>query len=101
MPVDHIFLGHYRMALVKGGVQTPCAITMEENAAPVLYLNGLEYKEKVTDWMLKVTMFGTPIPEWEFRYMSDKARWAEKNAPDSPIANPWKRIDLRNMKPLF
>ncbi|HEX7856219.1 MAG TPA: hypothetical protein VF503_21290 [Sphingobium sp.] len=34
-----------------------------------------------------------PIDAAEYRYLADLQSWAEKNAPDSPQANPHRRID--------
>ncbi len=35
-----------------------------------------------------------PIDEAEYQYLTDMARWAERNCPDAPAAQPHRKIDL-------
>ena len=47
--------------------------------------------DKVWHWRLQ------EIDEGEYRYQCDAAAWARRHSPDEPIANPRKKVDLRNV----
>ena len=47
--------------------------------------------DKVWHWRIK------EIDEAEYRYQCDAAVWAKRFSPDEPIANPRKKVDLRNV----
>ena len=94
--------GFYRMSLVAGGVKVGIRIFHGPPKDPV---TGEELDRS---WRWQAECNGNPIKldrawpqagrdpidEAEYQYLTDMARWAERNAPDAPAANPHRKIDL-------
>ncbi len=41
---------------------------------------------------------GQPISEAEYQFLVAEAAWVRQHAPDEPVANPTKRVDLSQMR---
>ena len=44
---------------------------------------------------------GEPITEAEYRFRCADANWAKQHAPEEPIANPRRAVDLRALPPIM
>lgn len=51
--------------------------------------------------LLRISLFGIPIEEAEWRYLTARRLWAIEHAPDDPYASAKAPIDLDNLPPLF
>lgn len=100
--IDEPVPGYYRMRLRKGGMHVAVRIWHGPPNDPVTgeeldrswrfqaEING-RYAEIDRVWP---SCAGEPIDEAEARYLTERQRWGEENAPDSPQANPMKRVNL-------
>jgi hypothetical protein len=100
--VEHPAAGHYRMRLVKGG---PAVGVRVWHGPPHDPHTG---EEMDRSWRWQAEINGEPadigfvwpacgrepIPAAEYAYLTEMARWAQRNAPASPAANPRRKIDL-------
>lgn len=94
--------GYYRMRLRKGGMHVAVRIwygppldpetgeEMDRSWRFQAEING-RYDEIDRVWP---TCAGDPIDEAEARYLIERQRWGEANAPDSPQANPHRKVNL-------
>jgi hypothetical protein len=94
--------GYYRISLVRGGVKVGIRIWHGPPKDPV---TGEELDRS---WRWQAEANGVaidldrvwpaagrdPIDAAEYQYLTDHARWAERNCPDAPAANPHRKIDL-------
>lgn len=92
--------GWFRRRMAKGGVQVPARIWLfqeiDADTGELLSdelmqceVNG-EYRDPHDEW---TWLFGQPISEAEFSYLTERNRWAERYAPDEPAANPRQPVD--------
>ena len=51
--------------------------------------------------LLRISLFGIPIDESEWRYLTERRLWAIAHAPDDPYAAAKAPIDLNDLPPLF
>ena len=96
VPVDPIMAspGFFKTRLVKNGAWVPARLwTVEERdpetgdlIADVKYFAEIDGKS--TDATAPRNWPWTKIPEAEFRFMTDTAKWARTYAPHLPAANP-------------
>lgn len=110
--------GCYRLRLAKSGpwvaariFEKPCYCTIgggDDNAShrwtpacdrsPTPHLiaevNGEPYDVEL------VWISGEPISPADYRFMLADADWAKANAPDEPVANPRRSVDLRTLAPI-
>jgi len=108
--------GHFKIRLRRGGPYVAARISREchctvnggnENAAhewrstcdryPPMFA---EADGRYTD-VERVWVYGTPIPEAEYRYLMANADWARAYAPHLPAARPNETIDLNKTPPIF
>lgn len=99
---DQPFEGHFRMRLVSGGVPVGIRIWYGPPHDPV---TGEELDRS---WRWQATAndkpidlervwprcAGDPIGEVEHAYLVAQQRWGERHAPDSPQADPTRKVDL-------
>lgn len=114
--------GYFRMRLVKGGpwvaarIWRPCHCSIN-GAENDLADSGFD----VHEWLPTCDRFGPlaaecngkevepgwvwergqHISEHEYKFLVQDAAWAKAHAPDDPMANPTKPIDLNALPPLF
>lgn len=93
--------GFYRMRLVTGGVFVGVRIWFGAPHDPV---TG-EEMDRSHRWQAQANdrpidldrvwpkCADMPVTEAEYRYLASLQGWGERNAPDSPYANPKRRID--------
>lgn len=110
--VDLPVPGYYRRTLVRGGPLVGCAIIHEPTADPETgqpldrshwwsaVIDGEPVGEpgiEPTPQVMDIWTSGEPIPEAEYRYLTELAAWARQHAPEHPAANPRRRIDLATL----
>ena len=97
--VDRPVIGLYRMRLRAGAVWVPISIEPygAEFSALVAIVNG-ERADLFNTWNWCA---GEPIDQAEFDYLTDLNEHCERHEPDSPEANPRRRIDLDKLPPAF
>lgn len=96
-------VGYWAMKLVKDGKEVGCCIQWEQTAfepgdpsnrmdrSPVLTARKDGEICRLDDvWLGR----GRVISEADYRYMVELAAWARENDPNSPEANPRRRIDI-------
>jgi hypothetical protein len=80
--------GWYRFKLVSGGVFVAVKIWF---GAPLDPIDGTELDRAPRVWP---KCAAEPIDQAEANYLMTRRAWAEQHAPDSPQADPRRRIDL-------
>lgn len=111
--------GFYLVALVPGGWKVPVEITtvqcgwglvldgtghpLEWSAEDVLlaYAQGMLTGELFNHPMLRVVLFGEPIPEHAYLHRLALKDWARLHAPDHPCLHPERRMVLGDTPPPF
>lgn len=102
--------GHWRMRLIKGGPLVAACICwvhteveldepgnlMERSPFLAAFINGKPVALSEV-WERR----GEAIDEATYKFMLADAAWAAKHAPDEPIAEPRRPIDLFSVKPPF
>lgn len=100
--------GYYRRRLVRGGVWVPVAIWLEQEIDP-------DTGDLLADEVMRCAVAGReadpheqwtyiagqPIPHAEYEYLVANQKWAAEYAPESPAAQPGRKIDLNSLPPVF
>jgi hypothetical protein len=71
---------------------TPAGEMLGEPCDPILVWAGRDREPLVAP-------AGYTAEGW-YRYLCDDARWAKENAPEEPIANPYRKADLKKLPPI-
>lgn len=113
-PLGTPVAGHYRRRLVKGGPWWPVVIWFgppPDPDHPGLELDrSPRWQAREGEWLrsgdddiqnLWISCCREPISESEYRFMVAERAWCKQNAPDDPLANPTKPIDLNAQPSLF
>jgi len=104
--VDKPEPGYFSMRLVKNGPQVAARILYDTAVGWSAIINGVVCGPAAEDpvhanGVFRIWLGATRSTESEYRYLLKSAAWANKHAPDDPMANPSKPIDLRNLPPVF
>ena len=97
--------GFYQRRLVRGGPFVPVRIWIDQEIGDDGELTGPPtYRAEVNGRPARIEYqwpwcADEPIAEADYRYMIDRARWAEHHGPNDPAADPGKPVDWLNMPP--
>lgn len=105
--------GFFALRLVKGGVEVAARITYGPTRDPdtgdaldrshyyAAEIDGQPDPSPApspSDRVFRVWHYGRRIAESEFRYLTERGRWAREHAPAAPEANPRARVDLATLE---
>lgn len=98
--------GYFKRRLAKGAVFVPARIWLEQDIGDDGELLGVELRCEVNGepadpfdaWSY---LAGNPISEQEFRYLTARGAWAERYAPNDPVARPREPINHLTTEPVF
>lgn len=99
--------GWYKVKMVKDGVFVPVVIRLIQDIDEAGDLvNPIRFEAERNGKSIDAHQIWTyaaknPISEEDFNYMTDRKAWAETNAPHMPEANPTKKINHKDIPPLF
>jgi hypothetical protein len=100
--------GFFWRRMVRHGPKVPAAIWLEQEVDPdtgeligdetLRCSVGEEAADPFKEWTYAA---GNPITEEEYRFLIADAAWARDYAPESPQAQPRKKIDPLSVEPVF
>lgn len=95
--------GWFKRKLVKGSVFVPAKIWMHQPVDEDGELVGEEElqcevdgqrRDPAAEWSY---LSAHPVPESEFKFLTDNREWADNYAPHEPYANPTQPVDWRKV----
>lgn len=109
--------GHFKLRLCKGGPFVAASISFAPSTDPETgepldrswhweaTIAGSLVADPSPSWVRagvdRVWLFGTPIDKAEHDFLLSAAAWDRAHAPDAPMANPQKPVDIRAIEPIF